>query len=493
MTIFSQRISLLIRVHYGNMVGIRMVADQKPALGRSEQILASVRSKTAYKDLKLLLDNMECYISRSYTGEIPVNYENLAPHSLFNGKSEIVSKNRADEILSRLNILTEYQLSSIVRIKELLLDGLRPPRLMKLTIRQVRILQILNQSPNSGIVALSRQLKSTPRTIKRELKTLSNQFGLHIRWKIDPHQFHLNQYGIYFRTKSVPKSHTFEAWIRRNSRDPIFFPFYLGHGLDVNNQEGFLSLYVPNQKRWLQRFQVVLRELSRDFLEVLDVYQILSIYASTNFSYYDYIAQQWRHAIDLQTEGSLRFLEKYGQPLSSPRGFLFTEKHKPFDEIDWILSLILSQGFIRRSEYKDRLSKQGYSLENKTLWAREKTLQKRTAVFPYLTFSQLAFDDTLCFIVECPEHLYPTIFQLATQQAHSRMYTTNQGIIMLLGIPMSGPSVVRQMNQTLIQLPAVKKVVSLRFKHDISEIPDLATASFWDKKNQLWKSKIRDY
>ena len=69
----------------------------------------------------------------------------------------------------------------------------------------------------------------------------------------------------------------------------------------------------------------------------------------------------------------------------------------------------------------------------------------------------------------------------------SRLYPTDKGVIIFIGIPSGGASLMKQLTRTLLNISDIRTVSVLRFKRDIPQGPALSTVTLWNAAEQQWK------
>ena len=135
---------------------------------RIDQIIEAVNPGPDREDLELLLINIELYIQQTVTSKRKENIVQVSSHPLFDFRTQQASMVTANELNWRLDILSDYQLSTIKQIQNWLLAGIHASRGYRPSSRQIALLQALNQDPNIGIVRLAKKLATTHRTIRTE-------------------------------------------------------------------------------------------------------------------------------------------------------------------------------------------------------------------------------------------------------------------------------------------------------------------------------------
>ena len=256
---------------------------------------------------------------------------------------------------------------------------------------------------------------------------------------------------------------------------------------DVNNQDGCLLLYSPNQATWIKTIYGLLENIHEHFFVTSDIHRIKGCYSHISFDYYDHVSQQWRILSDVQTEGLAQFIEHHGEQFAPLRGFDYSQDPISFNQADWLLALTLSEALLTKKERTHLLSKYGFPLAEKTVWTHERRLKKMKTLFPSVAFSHLTFEDILCIITQSDEVILPTFHQLISQYAMSRLYPTDKGAIIFIGIPGGGASLMKQLTRTLLNMSDIRTVSVLRFKRDIPQEPALSTVTLWNATEQQWK------
>lgn len=467
--------------------GIGMSGQLESWRRLNESILDNIQEGEKKAQLELLLDHIILYLKRVFLGTPEESKLEVPDHPLFSIRTQPLSYERGTELEYRLQLIASYRLADGNRISELLIAGLLPPTPLILSQRQTEYLTAQHENPRIGTVTLANTLGISPRTVKREKQQLFSQYGIRIASMLDPHRFGLTQLGVQFRAKTLETAQAFDTWIRTEALREKPLPFLLGCGWDVNQQEGFLSLYAPNQNLWMQKIHRLLDRLQEHFFATASIHQIQGCYSNISFDYYDYVSQHWRILSDVQTEGLARFIEKHGEQFAPLRGFDYSQETISFNQVDWLLALTLSQGLLTKKERTQLLSQYGFPLAEKTLWTHERRLRKGKTLFPSLAFSHLTFNDIICVTAQCDKTSVPIFHQLFSQLASSRLYPTDKGVVAFIGVPVGGASLMKQLTLTLLNISGLSDVSVLRFNRDIPQVPPLSTFTLWNATTKLWE------
>lgn len=462
-----------------------MIASPDRLDDLSQQIIAGISAGPDQASLRLLLNQVIVYLKRVFYSTIDTESD-IAAHPQFNFRKQPASLELARELDYRLNLLASYHLSLPDRISELLTAGLQISLPVTVNHLQTKLIQVRAQNPGIGVVALAKELEISPRTANRELQKLFSQYGIRIAAVLDPHKFGLVHFGVRFQGKSLEVVQAFDTWLRKHGARNWELPFLLGIGLDINQLDGFFSVYVPNQVKSLSKFHQRMEWLQEQFFSILEISRISGFYTNISFDCYDYVTQQWNVPSDLRTEGTLRFIEEHGPQFSPLQGFNYKLSPIRFTQPDWLIALMQCEGVMNKTEPRKLLRHYGYPLADKTIWAHRQRLKNTNAYFPYLAFSRLAFEDIIGLIVKCDETTLEIIHQLLTQFVVSRLFPTSEGAIIFIGVPFSGASLLKQLTHTLLNMPKIKKLTVLRFKRDLPLTPPISTYSLWNSNNQLW-------
>lgn len=452
----------------------------------TESIVENVQDKNKAQ-LELLLAHFTLYLQRVFLGASEKADSGVRDYPLFDARNQPLSYELGTELEYRLNRLASLGLADGNRVIELLIAGLLPPTSIKLNRRQTELLTNQQLNPEIGSIALGNILGISPRIVKREKQQLFSQYGIRNATMLDPQRFGLIQYCIQFRTKSVEAAQAFDTWVRTKASMENQLPFLLGCGWDVNNQDGCLLLYSPNQTSWIKTIHRLLENIREHFFVTADFHQIKGCYSHISFDYYDHVSQQWRILSDVQTEGLAQFIEHHGEQFEPLPGFDYNKVPISFNQADWLLALTLSEATLTKKERTHLLSKYGFPLSEKTVWTHERRLKRTKALVPSLAFSHLTFEDILCVITHSDEAILPTFHQLISQYAMSRLYPTDKGAIIFIGIPSGGASLMKQLTLTLLNISDIQTVSVLRFKRDIPQGPAISTVSLWNASTQQWK------
>ena len=452
----------------------------------TESIVENVQDKNKAQ-LELMLAHTILYLQRVFLRASEKANSGVSDHLLFDARHQPLSYELGTELEFRLQRVANFGLADGNRAIELLTAGLLPPTPLKLNRRQAELLTTQQLNPEIGSVALADILGISPRIVKREKQQLFSQYGIRNASMLDPQRFGLILYCIQFRTKSIEASQAFNTLIRTEASRENRLPFLLGCGWDVNNQDGCLLLYSPNQTSWIKAVHGLLANIREQFFVTTDIHQINGCYSHISFDYYDHVSQQWRILSDVQTEGRAQIIEQHGEQFAPLRGFDYSQDPISFNQADWLLALTLSDALLTKKERTHLLSIYGFPLSEKTVWTHEKRLKRTNALFPSLAFSHLTFEDILCIIMQSDEAILPTFHQLISQYAMSRLYPTDKGAIIFIGIPSGGASLMKQLTLTLLNISEIQTVSVLRFKRDIPQRPAISTVSLWNASTQQWK------
>jgi len=467
-----------------------MSSQLEPWRGLTVRILENVQDKKKAQ-LELMLAQFIQYLKRVFLGAPEKSDSRVRDHPLFDVRNQPLSYELGTELEYRLHRLASFGLADGNRVIELLTAGLLPPTPMKLNQRQTEFLKTQQLNPEIGTVALANILGISPRIVKREKKQLFSQYGIRNASMLDPQRFGLIQYCIQFRAKSIEAAQAFDTWIRTKASRENQLPFFLGRGWDVNNQDGVLSLYAPNQASWIKAIHRLLENAQEHFLETMVTHQIKGCYSNISVDYFDHVSQQWRILSDVQTEGLVQFIEHHGEQFAPLRGFDYSQKQISFNHADWLLAITLSEAFLTKKERTRMLAQYGFPLAEKTVWTHEQRLKKTKTVFPSVAFSHLTFEDIICVITQSDEVILPTFHQLISQYAMSRLYPTDKGVVIFIGVPVGGASLMKQLTLTLLNISEIRSVSVLRFQRDIPQTPPLSTVTLWNATGQQWKEPFK--
>ena len=456
------------------------------------------------RNLELLLQNIQFYLERA--GGRGRMERAPRPHPKFNGSKDPLHPSLASELKRRLVAVMEHRLTSPQRVEEALLAGLHPPSQLLLSRRQVSLIRELNSDPTLGLVKLARNVKASPRTTKRELHLLREHYGFHVTHTIDPHQFKLAHYGVLFRTKSLTDSREFEEWLIYLQSHPFssprpsaihpssppglqwVHPLMLDYAFDVGYREGYLACYIPAREDIRRAFTQLLNQIEKRFLDLMEVHRVRGFYSNVSFECYNFVEHSWVVEADLRTEAVLQFILQHGEPFQPPRGFVYASKPASFDRIDWILAAALSSGVVSSTleERRDMLKAYGFSLSSKTVWARERRLKERKAVFPYLAFTPSIFQERLCLAAHCPQETNRILEQISVQYPFTILHPTDLGALLLLGSPVPASSLAIHLHRTISNIPKVDDTSILT----LTRLPQpQITASLnanWNPAKQSW-------
>lgn len=449
------------------------------------QILTQMEKDSGYFEVELLLVNCLEYINRVWGTESKF----VKGHPLFDANSIPFSQELAFELEKRIHDLAEYQLASPVKVQSYLLNGLRPAKPIQLTKRQISLLLALNKNPTSRTQQLIQQLRTSARTIRQELTWLKEQLGFHTAYQLNVHQFHLLHIIAYFRTKSLKATRNLEAILYETQRTLEPWSLFLGYGFDVTQREGFFTSYIPDQEKATEKFHKTFKNLTVNDLEKVQFFQIKGFTVNLNFDCFDFTTQEWTIEADLQTEGSLQFLKEHGYPFHHFHQTIYSEYRHSFDQVDWILTLLLANGRFSSADRQSIVNHYGFPLASKTIWARERQLHTKKLIHPYPAFSPLTFDDVIGIFVQGTPAAIDLIKQLSLQFPYTQNFLTDKGVIAFIAAPVAGPSLTTQLTRSLLQLPGIRDFNVLRFKRNYNFLPSIRSYKFWNPHLGLWQTE----
>jgi hypothetical protein len=344
----------------------------------------------------------------------------------------------------------------------------------------------MHHDPKIGTVNLSKTLHVSPRTSNQQKHELLSNFGARIGAVIDPQRFRLAHVGVRFRTKSLKASQNIEHWIFQEAHLNGALPLLQGFGFDVDQQDGLLMLFLPDERLVLAQFHQTLEKVADSHLESYEIITFQGFFTNVTFSSYNHVSQQWHIAPDLRTEGTRRFIEEYGPQFPPPRGILYQQKPLAFNQADWILALGICEGLVDRKNRQCIIASYGFPLAYKTIWAHEHRLETAQAFIRYLTFSNLLFAEIICIIIVCEPPMVDFFHQFSTQFAMSRLFPTPNGIVLFIGIPTQASSLTNQLIHTLLDIPGLHKIDVLRLKRDLPRTPPIHTFRLWNPNTKRW-------
>jgi hypothetical protein len=465
---------------------VEMGDYQRFLLHQCQQILSHVTPSKDGGKLRQLLDQLIAYqlaVRKHPLASLPSVSSNQ-----FDVSTKPLSLELAAEIDYRIELAASYQMTNPQRICQLLLAGLQIDQPPQFNLLHVTYLTTIHQKPLIGSVKLATELGISPRTLNQEKNYLFAHYGIHVASMLDPHQFKLAHVGVHFRTKSLKMSQQLENRFLHELQINRTLPFLQGYVFDLNQQDGFLASFIPNQVQAKKQFHQLIQEWDDLFFEYSSTHYIWGYYENMNFTSYNHISNEWEVTADLRTEGTRQFIEKHGFQFPPPRGFTYSQKTLSFTPADWILALSICEGLLDRKDRQMLLNRFGLPMAEKTVWTHENKLKKTQSYFPYIAVSRLFFDEIICAIIKCEASTIEFLHQFITQFALSRLFLTVDGIILFIGVPSWGSSLTNQLTHTLLDMPGLSDVVILRFKRDLPHLPAIHTHRLWNSKTRQWTS-----
>jgi hypothetical protein len=453
-----------------------------------EKIIARSEPVEDHEDLRSFLTNVLLFIKRVEGVNLTEEEKAYPSHSQFSHLTLRKGQSTAEGLKHRLKLIERYQINNIQQIVNIIATTAVSTPKASLTSRQIRIIEELHRNPLLAQYELAERLSTTARVIRKELLYLRRHFSIGVINNLDYSKFKLGFFEIDFRTKSLDASEKLEKYYRRTP--PIFLRRV---NFDHNYRDGFLHYLIPDQPSGHEMLAQRLNWLKSNFLEKSACFRMHSLRIEISFENYNVSKGTWMINADTFSANMLRFLaQKERNPLP-PRELVYSDPIN-FDRIDYILaSTPYIFGEKQLIEVRQKILEQhGYSISKKTIWERNKRLQKAGVFYPSVWYDTPELEELVKFSIDCTPEAIDPIHHLISLLPYTYSVRTDNGVTFTFHRPSRCSSLTGLLVQVIDQIEGVSNVRIFRFEPTFSPQLFTQTTNRWDESRQRWLLQIGD-
>jgi DNA-binding CsgD family transcriptional regulator len=458
------------------------VADLLSSL--KHNIHENMRPSEELFEIDLLLDNLKLYAKR--VKGVPLNEEDhkLQPYKEFDGMVVTPRERTYNSLLRRLKVILRFNITSYEKVTRDLLRGLISEETDRITGREIRLMALLYQRPNTPQAQMAKELNVSLPTIRKDVKTLEEKIGLRFANMVDWGRFKLRHYGIFFITSGVDASRNLakvlngdmSTYLRRVNFDTTF-------------QRGFAGFLIPDQGKPTQLFSEQIKFLSEKFFEEYQLHQIKKYHQSICFDHFDYETSTWMIEGDVSTLGLLNFVRENWAILPKPRG-LSNTLARPFDDLDYYLACLLGgDSNAPMKKILGRLEAVGIKAPRTTVSTRKNRLYKERTLEPFFTFGTPQLPFFITFAIRCEPHIAEQLAVAVAQMPQGFVSISNMGCVINVHVPSRSLGTILNLLSITLEEEGVHEVWQMQQYRNMGSYGPARIAHKWNGSYWTWSEE----
>jgi DNA-binding Lrp family transcriptional regulator len=431
-------------------------------------------------EVDLLLDNLQLYAKRVKGIPFKEDDYKIKPHPYFDGMVLPPRERMYNSLLRRLKVILRFNITSYEKVTRDLLRGLVSDEVDRITGREIRLLTLLYQRPNTPQAQMAKELSISLPTMRKDIRALEEKIGLRFANLIDWGRFKLRHYGIFFMTADVNASRRLQNIFSKEMST------YLTRAVfDTTFRRGFVGFRLPDQGKPLQLFQEQLEFLKEYLFEDCQVHEIKQYFQSICFDHFDYDTSTWLIESDVSTLGLLNFVRENWAILPKPRGLSNTIA-RSFDQLDYYLaSFLVGDGAAPMKKIIDRMNSIGIDSPRTTVSTRKTRLFKERTMEPYFWFSTPQLPFFISFAVRCEPYIAEQISVAVAQMPLAFATISNIGCVVNVSVPARSLGTILNLLSLTIEDEGVEEVWQMQqFKNvgsrDPAQIGHRWNGTYWN-------------
>jgi DNA-binding Lrp family transcriptional regulator len=432
-------------------------------------------------EIDLLLDNLRLYAKR--VKGLPLNDEDhkLKPYKDFDGLVVAPRERIYNSLLRRLRIILRFNITSYEKVTRDLLRGLVSEEADRITGREIRLMTVLYQRPNTPQAQIAKELNVSLPTIRKDIKVLEEKIGLRFGNLVDWGRFKIRHYGIFFMTSGVDASRRLEKIFNENMST-----YLTTVNFDTSYQRGFAGFRIPEQGKPTQLFLEQIEYLNENFFEVYQLHQVKQYYQSICFDHFDYDTSTWLIEGDVSTLGLLNFVRENWTILPKPRGVSNTLA-RPFDQLDYYLaSFLIGDGRASMNKLMDRLKAVGIHAPRTTISTRKNRLFKERTLEPFFAFGTPQLPFFITFAIRCEPYVAEQLAVAVAQMPQAWAQISNIGCVVNVSVPSRSLGTILNLLSLTLEEDGVHEVWQMQAYKNLGTFDPAQIAPKWNGSYWSW-------
>ncbi len=432
-------------------------------------------------EVDLLLDNLQLYAKR--VKGIPFNDEdyNIRPHPLFDGMVETPRERMYNSLLRRLKVILRFNITSYEKVTRDLLRGLVSDEVDRITGREIRLLTLLYQRPNTPQVQMAKELNISLPTMRKDIRALEEKFGLRFANLIDWGRFKLRHFAVFFVTSNVHASRRLQDIFNKEMSTYLTTAVF-----DTTFRRGFAGFRLPDQGKPIQLFQEQLEFLKEHLIEAYQIHDNKQYFQSICFDHFDYETSTWLIEGDVSSLGLLNFVRENWAILPKPRGLSNTIA-RSFDQLDYYLaSFLVGDGHAPMKKLQDRLNNIGIEAPRTTVSTRKNRLLKERTMEPYFWFDTPQLPFFISFAIKCEPYIAEQLVVAVSQMPLAFATHSNIGCTVNVSVPARSLGTILNLLSLTLEDEGVTEVWQMQQFQNVGSRDPSQIASKWNGSYWNW-------
>ncbi len=444
----------------------------------------SMRPSEELFQIECLIDNLRVFAKRSRGIPLSEDDHRIQPHPEFDGMTVVPRERTYNSLLRRLKVLLRFNITSYEKVSRDLLQGLVSDETDRLTGREIRLMSLLYQRPNTPQAQMAKELKISLPTMRKDIRTLEEKIGLRFANLVDWGRFKLRHYGIFFISMGVDASRRLEKIFNEEMSTYLTSAVF-----DTTLLRGFVGFRLPDQGRPLQLFYEQVEILKENFFEVCQVHEIKQYYQAICFDHFDYETGSWLIEGDVSTLGLLNFVRENWTVLPKPRG-LSNTLARSFDQLDYYLaSFLVGDGRAQMKKIQNRLRSVNIDAPRTTVSTRKSRLLKERTLEPYFVFGTPQLPFFITFAVECEPYIAEQLAVGVAQMPMSFATISNIGCVVNVSVPSRNLGQILNLLSLTREEEAVNEIWQMQQYRNIGSVDPAQLASKWNGSYWNWSEE----
>ncbi len=458
------------------------VADLLSTL--KHNIHAVLRPSEELFEINLLLDNLKLYAKRVKGEPLSEEDHKLEPYKEFAGMVVTPQERTYNSLLRRLKVILRFNITSYEKVTRDLLRGLISEEVDRITGREIRLMSLLYQRPNTPQAQIAKELNVSLPTIRKDIKTLEEKIGLRFGNLVDWGRFKLRHYGIFFITSGVEASRRLEKVFNEEMTT-----YLTAVNFDTTFQRGFAGFRIPDQAKPAQLFLEQIEFLSEKFFEEYQLHQIKQYYQSICFDHFDYDTSTWLVEGDVSTLGLLNFVRENWNILPKPRG-LSNTLARPFDKLDYYLaSFLIGDGNATMKKILGRLKAVGIEVPRTTVSTRKNRLFKERTLEPYFAFGTPQLPFFITFAIRCEQYIAEQLCVAVAQMPQAWAQISGIGCVVNVSVPSRSLGTILNLLALTLEDDGVHEVWQMQQYRNLGTYGPAQLAPKWNGSYWNWSEE----